>query len=101
MSEIKSIPEIMEMLDYSIEKMKLIENISESIIALGGISHEHTRKTLALGLSDQLRDIKWSATAASTYLDELEAALKGQIPAIDQEPDTTTDDLPINQEVTE
>lgn len=96
MSETKSIPEIMEMLDYSIEKMKSIENISESILVLGGISHEHTRKTLALALSGQLRDIKWSATTASTYLDELEAALKGQIPTIDQENDAID-----NEEVTE
>lgn len=85
MSETKSISEIMEMLDYSLDKMKTIDDISESIIALGGISHEHTRKTLALGLSDQLRDIKWSATAAGNYLDSLEEALKGQIPTIDQE----------------
>ena len=88
----KSITEIMEMIDYSFNKVKTLREISKSIIVLGNIDEPHARKTLAQALSKQLGEAEWGVDLAGKYLDDLEAALPKEVPTIDE--DTTEDDLP-------
>ena len=88
----KSISEIMELIDYSLNKAQNLREISKSIIVLGNIDEPHARKTLALGLSKQLGEAEWGVELAGRYLDDLEAALPKEVPTIDE--DTTEDDLP-------
>lgn len=88
----KSIPEIMEMLDYSLGKTRILKEIAKSIIVLGEINEPHARKTLAKALSEQVDGAEWSTTLAREYVDDLEAALDKEIHTIDE--DTTEDDLP-------
>ena len=91
-TETKSITEIMEMIDYSFNKVKSLREISKSIIVLGNIDEPHARKTLAQGLSKQLSEAEWGVELAGRYIDDLEAALDNEVPTIDE--DTTEDDLP-------
>ena len=88
----KSISEIMELIDYSLNKAQNLSEISKSIIVLGDINEPHARKTLAQGLSKQLSEAGWGVELAGRYLDDLEAALDREIHTIDE--DTTEDDLP-------
>ena len=93
-NETKSITEIMEMIDYSFNKVKPLREISKSIIVLGNIDEPHARKTLAQGLSKQLSEAEWGVELASRYIDDLEAALPKEVPTIDKDEEVTTDDLP-------
>ena len=92
-TETKSITEIMEMIDYSFNKVKPLREISKSIIVLGNIDEPHARKTLAQGLSKQLSEAEWGVELAGRYLDDLEAALPKEVPTIDKD-EEVTDDLP-------
>ena len=92
-TETKSITEIMEMIDYSFNKVKTLREISKSIIVLGNIDEPHARKTLAQGLSKQLSEAEWGVELASRYIDDLEAALSKEVPTIDKD-EEVTDDLP-------
>ena len=91
-NETKSITEIMEMIDYSFNKVKNLREISKSIIVLGNIDEPHARKTLAQALSKQLSEAEWGVELAGRYIDDLEAAIYKEVPTIDE--DTTEDDLP-------
>ena len=91
-TETKSISEIMEMLDYSLDKVKNLREISKSIIVLGNIDEPYARKILAQGLSKQLSEAEWGVELAGRYIDDLEATLDNEVPTIDE--DTTEDDLP-------
>ena len=93
-NETKSISEIMEMLDYSLDKVKNLREISKSIIVLGNINEPHARKTLAQALSKQLSEAEWGVELAGRYIDDLEAALSKEVPTIDKDEEVTTDDLP-------
>ena len=84
-NETKSIPEIMEMIDYNFGKVKNLSEISKSIIVLGNINESHARKTLAQGLSKQLSEAEWGVELAGRYLDDLEAALPKEVPTIDKD----------------
>ncbi len=88
----KSITEIMEMIDYSFNKVKNLREISKSIIVLGNIDEPYARKTLAQALSKQLSEAEWGVELAGRYIDDLEAALDKEVHTIDE--DTTEDDLP-------
>ena len=92
-TETKSISEIMEMLDYSLDKVKNLREISKSIIVLGNIDEPYARKTLAQGLSKQLSEAEWGVELAGRYIDDLEAALDKEVPTIDKD-EEVTDDLP-------
>ena len=92
-TETKSISEIMEMLDYSLDKVKNLSEISKSIIVLGNINEPHARKTLAQALSKQLSEAEWGVELAGRYIDDLEAALSKEVPTIDND-EEVTDDLP-------
>ena len=92
-TETKSITEIMEMIDYSFNKVKPLREISKSIIVLGNINESHARKTLAQGLSKQLSEAEWGVELAGRYIDDLEAALSKEVPTIDKD-EEVTDDLP-------
>ena len=92
-NETKSISEIMEMIDYSFNKVKPLREISKSIIVLGNIDEPHARKTLAQGLSKQLSEAEWGVELAGRYIDDLEAALSKEVPTIDKD-EEVTDDLP-------
>lgn len=92
-NETKSIPEIMEMIDYSFGKVKTLSEISKSIIVLGDINEPHARKTLAQALSKQLSEAEWGVELAGRYIDDLEAALSKEVPTIDKD-EEATDDLP-------
>ena len=89
----KSISEIMEMLDYSLDKTRKLKNISKAVLVLGSITHDYTRDTLAKELSKQIDDAAWGAELAGRYLDDLEAALPKEVPTIDED-EEVTDDLP-------
>ena len=89
----KSISEIMELIDYSLNKAQNLREISKSIIVLGDINEPHARKTLAQGLSKQLGEVEWGVELAGRYLDDLEAALPKEVPTIDED-EEVTDDLP-------
>ena len=91
-NETKSITEIMEMIDYSFNKVKSLREISKSIIVLSNIDEPYARKILAQGLSKQLSEAEWGVELAGRYIDDLEAALDKEVPTIDE--DTTEDDLP-------
>ena len=93
-NETKSITEIMEMIDYSFNKVKPLREISKSIIVLGNINEPYARKILAQGLSKQLSEAEWGVELASRYIDDLEAALSKEVPTIDKDEEVTTDDLP-------
>ena len=93
-NETKSISEIMELIDYSLNKGQNLREISKSIIVLGDINEPHARKTLAQGLSKQLGEAEWGVELAGRYLDDLEAALSKEVPTIDKDEEVTTDDLP-------
>ena len=93
-NETKSISEIMEMLDYSLDKVKNLREISKSIIVLGNIDEPYARKTLAQALSKQLSEAEWGVELAGRYIDDLEAALSKEVPTIDKDEEVTTDDLP-------
>ena len=84
-TETKSITEIMEMIDYSFNKVKTLSEISKSIIVLGDINEPHARKALAQALSKQLSEAEWGVDLASRYLDDLEAALPKEVPTIDKD----------------
>ena len=90
----KSISEIMESLDYVLGKLQDLNTISGAVKALGDISNKHARVTLADELSKQINNYHWYATTARDYLDDLEAALGKEVPAIDKDEEVTTDDLP-------
>ncbi len=90
----KSIYEIMEMIDYSLNKMRRLGDISKSIIILGDISDTHTRKTLAEALSKQVSEADWGARLAQGYIDELEAVLDDKVDTIDNDEEVTENDLP-------
>ena len=92
-NETKSISEIMEMLDYSLDKVKNLREISKSIIVLGNIDEPYARKTLAQALSKQLSEAEWGVELAGRYIDDLEAALSKEVPTIDKD-EEVTDDLP-------
>ena len=92
-NETKSISEIMELIDYSLNKAQNLREISKSIIVLGDINEPHARKTLAQGLSKQLGEAEWGVELAGRYLDDLEAALPKEVPTIDED-EEVTDDLP-------
>ena len=92
-TETKSISEIMEMLDYSLDKVKNLREISKSIIVLGNIDEPYARKTLAQALSKQLSEAEWGVELAGRYIDDLEAALSKEVPTIDND-EEVTDDLP-------
>ena len=92
-NETKSISEIMEMLDYSLDKTRKLNNISKSVLVLGSITHDYTRDTLAKALSQQIDDAVWGAELASRYIDDLEKALEEEVPTIDKD-EEVTDDLP-------
>ena len=99
-NETKSISEIMEMLDYSLDKARKLKNISKSVLVLASITHDYTRDTLAKALSEQIDDAVWGVSLARDYIDDLEKALDKEVPTIDE--DTTEDDLPFvtpNEEV--
>lgn len=84
-NETKSISEIMEMIDYSFNKVKNLREISKSIIVLGNIDEPHARKTLAQALSKQLSEAEWGVELAGRYIDDLETALSKEIPTIDND----------------
>jgi len=93
-NETKSIPEIMESLDYVLGKLQDLNMISGAVRALGDISNKHARMTLADELSNQINNRYWLANTAGDYLDDLEAALPKEVPTIDKDEEVTTDDLP-------
>ena len=90
----KSIPEIMESLDYVLGKLQDLDTISGAVKVLGDISNKHARVTLADELSNQINNRYWLANTAGDYLDDLEAALGKEVPTIDKDEEVTTDDLP-------
>ena len=94
-NETKSITEIMEMLDYSLDKVKSLREISKSIIVLGNIDEPYARKTLAQALSKQLSEAEWGVELAGRYIDDLEKALDKEVPTIDEQDEGgIADDLP-------
>ena len=92
-NETKSISEIMEMLDYSLNKTRKLKNISNAVLVLGSITHDYTRDTLAQALSKQIDDAAWGAELANRYIDDLEKALEEEVSTIDND-EEVTDDLP-------
>ena len=90
----KSIPEIIESLDYVLGKLQDLGTISGAVKELGTISNKHARVTLADELSNQIINRYWFANTAGDYLDDLEAALDKEVPTIDKDEEVTTDDLP-------
>lgn len=93
-NETKSISEIMEMIDYSLDKTRKLKNISKAVFVLGSITHDYTRGTLAKALSEQIDDAAWGVELAGRYIDDLEAALGKEVPTIDNDEEVTADDLP-------
>lgn len=93
-NETKSIPEIMESLDYVLSKLQELDTIGGAVKELGTISNKYARATLATELSKQINNYHWYATTARDYLDDLEAALDKEVPTIDKDEEVTTDDLP-------
>ena len=93
-NETKSITEIMEMIDYSLDKTRKLKNISKSVLVLASITHDYTRDTLAKALSEQIDDAVWGVSLARNYIDDLERALEKEVPTIDKDEEVTTDDLP-------
>ena len=93
-NETKSISEIMEMIDYSLDKTRKLKNISKSVLVLASITHDYTRATLAKALSEQIDDAVWGVSLARNYIDDLERALEKEVPTIDKDEEVTTDDLP-------
>ena len=90
----KSISEIMEMLDYSLDKTRKLKNISKAVTILSGIPHDYTRDVLARALCDQIDDAAWGVSLARDYIDDLEKALDKEVHTIDKDEEVTTDDLP-------
>lgn len=88
----KSIPEIMESLDYVVTKLQGLDAIAGAVKELGNISNRHARTTLADELSKQISNCEWYAKIVGDYIDDLEAALGKEIHTIDE--DVTEDDLP-------
>lgn len=89
----KSIPEIMESLDYVLTKLGALNKISGAVNTLGKITDDYARATLAAELGKQISNCHWYASTARDYLDDLEAALPKEIPTIDND-EEVTDDLP-------
>ena len=81
----KSIPEIMESLDYVLNKLQELNAIGGAVKELGAISNKYARATLATELSKQIDNYHWYASTARDYLDDLEAALPKEIPTIDEQ----------------
>ena len=93
-TESKSIPEIMESLDYVLGKLEELDTIAGAVKELANISNKYARTTLATELSKQINNRCWLAKIARDYIDNLEAAMGDKIPTIDEQDDVTEDDLP-------
>ena len=93
-TESKSIPEIMESLDYVLGKLEELDTIAGAVKELANISNKYARTTLAIELSNQINNRRWLAKVARDYIDNLEAAMGDKIPTIDEQDDVTEDDLP-------
>lgn len=94
-TESKSIPEIMESLDYVLEKLEELDTIAGAVKELANISNKYARTTLAIELSNQINNRRWLAKVARDYIDNLEAAMGDKIPTIDeQDEEVTENDLP-------
>lgn len=91
----KSIPEIMESLDYVLGKLEELGTIAGAVKELANISNKYAQTTLAIELSNQINNRCWLAKIARDYIDNLEAAMGDKIPTIDEQDDVTEDDLPI------
>ena len=91
----KSIPEIMESLDYVLGKLEELDTIAGAVKELANISNKYARTTLAIELSNQINNRRWLAKVARDYIDNLEAAMGDKIPTIDeQDEEVTENDLP-------
>ena len=94
-TESKSIPEIMESLDYVLGKLEELDTIAGAVKELANISNKYARATLATELSNQINNRRWLAKVARDYIDNLEAAMGDKIPTIDeQDEEVTENDLP-------
>ncbi len=94
-TESKSIPEIMESLDYVLGKLEELDTIAGAVKELANISNKYARTTLAIELSNQINNRRWLAKVARDYIDNLEAAMGDKIPTIDeQDEEVTENDLP-------
>ena len=82
-TESKSIPEIMESLDYVLGKLEELDTIAGAVKELANISNKYARTTLAIELSNQINNRRWLAKVARDYIDNLEAAMGDKIPTID------------------
>ena len=93
-TESKSIPEIMESLDYVLGKLEELDTIAGAVKELANISNKYARTTLAIELSNQINNRRWLAKVARDYIDNLEAAMGDKIPTIDNDEEVTENDLP-------
>lgn len=94
-TESKSIPEIMDSLDYVLEKLEELGTIAGAVKELANISNKYARTTLAIELSDQINNRGVLAKVARNYVDDLETAMGDKIPTIDeQDEEVTENDLP-------
>ena len=93
-TESKSIPEIMESLDYVLGKLEELDTIVGAVKELANISNKYARTTLAIELSNQINNRCLLAKIARNYVDDIEAAMGDKIPTIDEQDDVTEDDLP-------
>lgn len=84
-TESKSIPEIMESLDYVLGKLEELDTIAGAVKELANISNKYARTTLAIELSNQINNRRWLAMVARDYIDNLEAAMGDKIPTIDEQ----------------
>ena len=91
----KSIPEIMESLDYVLGKLEELDTIAGAVKELANISNKYARTTLAIELSNQINNRCLLAKIARNYVDDIEAAMGDKIPTIDeQDEEVTENDLP-------
>lgn len=94
-TESKSIPEIMESLDYVLEKLEELDTIAGAVKELANISNKYARTTLAIELSNQINNRRWLAKVARDYIDNLEAAMGDKIPTIDEQDEEVTENEPV------
>ena len=90
-TESKSIPEIMESLDYVLGKLEELDTIAGAVKELANISNKYARTTLAIELSNQINNRRWLAKVARDYIDNLEAAMGDKIPTIDEQDEEVTE----------
>ena len=81
----KSIPEIMESLDYVLGKLEELDTIAGAVKELANISNKYARTTLAIELSNQINNRCLLAKIARNYVDDIEAAMGDKIPTIDEQ----------------